>query len=45
MLTAAVIGCGHGGGLSLDALHGSDRYQLIAAADPSAPARQDVSDR
>ena len=45
MLTAAVIGCGHGGGLSLDALHGSVRYQPIAAADPSAAARHGVADR
>ncbi len=45
MLTGAVIGCGHGGGLSLDALQNSDRYRLIAAADPSSAARQDVARR
>ena len=45
MLTASVIGCGHGGGLSLDALQNSTDYNLIAAADPSATARQDVADR
>ncbi len=45
MLTASVIGCGHGGGLSLDALNNSGDYALIAAADPSADARKRVADR
>ncbi len=45
MLTASVIGCGQGGGLSLDALSNSTDYTLIAAADPSADARQRVADR
>lgn len=45
MLTAAVIGCGHGGGLSLHAVSNSDDYALIAAADPSADARKRVADR
>ena len=45
MLGAAVIGCGHGGGLSLDALDNSSAYELIAAADPSTDARQRVADR
>lgn len=43
MLTASVIGCGHGGGLSLDALANSGVYELIAAADPSADARRSVA--
>lgn len=45
MLTASVIGCGHGGGLSLDALSNSTDYALIAAADPSADARAGTADR
>jgi predicted dehydrogenase len=45
MLTASVIGCGHGGGLSLDALSNSSDYALIAAADPSVDARGRVADR
>ena len=45
MLTASVIGCGHGGGLSLDALSNSMDYTLVAAADPSAEARKHVADR
>jgi len=45
MLTASVIGCGHGGGLSLDALVNSDEYELVAAADPSADARKNIADR
>ena len=45
MLKAAVIGCGHGGGLSLDALQTSDRYELVAAVDPSETALQDVATR
>jgi len=45
MLTASVIGCGYGGGLSLDALDDSSDYELIAAADPSADARKSVADR
>jgi predicted dehydrogenase len=42
MLTGAVIGCGHGGRLSLQALQNSEAYQLIAATDPSIDARQTV---
>jgi predicted dehydrogenase len=45
MLTASIIGCGHGGGLSLDAVSNSSDYELIAAADPSADARKRVADR
>lgn len=45
MLTASVIGCGYGGGLSLDALADSSDYQLIAAADPSVDTRKRVADR
>lgn len=45
MLTAAVIGCGHGGGLSLAALQTSNDYHLVAAADPSVVARQTVETR
>lgn len=45
MLTASVIGCGHGGGLSLDAVSRSNDYALIAAADPSAGASKRVADR
>lgn len=45
MLTASVIGCGHGGGLSLAALENSRAYKLIAAADPLADVRQHVAHR
>lgn len=45
MLTASVMGCGHGGGLSLDALRNSADYALIAAADPSVDARTRIADR
>ena len=45
MLTASVIGCGHGGGLSLDAAFSSSSYELIAAADPSVDARKRVAER
>ena len=45
MPTGSVIGCGHGGGLSLDALSNSSDYALVAAADPSADARTSVADR
>ena len=45
MLTASVIGCGHGGGLSLDAACSSSSYVLIAAADPSVDARRRVAGR
>lgn len=44
MLTASVIGCGYGGGLSLDALANSGDYELSAAADPSADTRKRVAD-
>ncbi|MDJ0751514.1 MAG: Gfo/Idh/MocA family oxidoreductase [Woeseiaceae bacterium] len=42
MLTASVIGCGRGGGLSLGALSNSSEYELLAAADPSADAREHI---
>lgn len=45
MLTGAVIGCGHGGSLSLAALQNSARYELVAAADPSVDARRAVEER
>jgi predicted dehydrogenase len=45
MLTASVIGCGHGGGLSLDALDNSGAYELIAATDPSIAARKRVAEK
>ncbi len=45
MLTASVIGCGHGGGLSLDAVSNSSSYGLIAAADPSVDVRKRVAER
>ncbi len=45
MLTVSVIGCGHGGGLSLHAASSSGDYALIAAADPSADARKRVADQ
>ncbi len=45
MLTASVIGCGHGGGLSLDALDNSGAYELIAATDPSLAARKRVAEK
>ncbi len=45
MLTAAVIGCGFGGRLSLDALQESVHYQTVAASDPSAIARGKTADR
>jgi predicted dehydrogenase len=32
-LTASVIGCGMGGGFSLDALAASDRFEIVAACD------------
>lgn len=45
MLSASVIGCGHGGGLSLDALENSDTFELVAAVDPSVVARKRVAER
>ncbi|MBT8109829.1 MAG: Gfo/Idh/MocA family oxidoreductase, partial [Gammaproteobacteria bacterium] len=45
MLTASVIGCGHGGGLSLGALSNSADYALISAADSSAVARTSTAIR
>ena len=45
MLNAAVIGCGLGGGLSLDALHLSDHFRLVAASDLNGDARQKTGDR
>ena len=40
MLSAAVIGCGHGGRLSLDALCASPEYDNVFAADASAEVRR-----
>ncbi len=45
MLTACVIGCGFGGGLSLEALAASNRFRLLAACDPSENARHRVRGR
>lgn len=45
MLTASVIGCGFGGGLSLDALRHSEDYELVAACDLSADRRAAVAAR
>lgn len=45
MLTGSVIGCGQGGGLSLDAMSHSSDYELLAAADPSDDARSRIADR
>ncbi|MDJ0708984.1 MAG: Gfo/Idh/MocA family oxidoreductase [Woeseiaceae bacterium] len=42
MPTASVIGCGRGGRLSLRALSNSSDYELLAAADPSADAREHI---
>ena len=42
MPTASVIGCGRGGRLSLRALSHSSDYELLAAADPSADARERI---
>lgn len=44
-LTAAVIGCGRGGTLSLDALASSGRYDLVAASDPAEVRRRQVQER
>jgi predicted dehydrogenase len=44
-LTAAVVGGGSGGRLSLDALTASDRYDLVAAADISPSAREALAAR
>ncbi|MFN8518689.1 MAG: Gfo/Idh/MocA family oxidoreductase [Chloroflexota bacterium] len=44
-LTAAVIGGGLGGRLSLDALVASDRYVLIGIADVNAEVRAALADR
>ena len=41
-LRAAVIGCGLGGRLSLDALMASPNFEPVAAADPAAPARRAI---
>ncbi len=42
MLTAAVIGCGHGGYLSIDAIQNSGEFELIAATEISPVARTKV---
>jgi predicted dehydrogenase len=43
--TAAVVGAGTGGRLSLDALAASDRYDLLAVADIHPQARQSAAER
>lgn len=43
--TAAVVGGGTGGKLSMDALAASDRFDLVAAADVSAEARDALGAR
>lgn len=45
MLTACVIGCGFGGGLSLEALAASSRFRLLGACDPSETARRRAAER
>ena len=45
MLTAAVIGCGLGGKLSLDALHQSSGYRVVAASDISVAAGRTAAGR
>ena len=45
MLTASVIGCGFGGGLSLDALANSELYELVAACDVSAQRLESAAAR
>ena len=44
-LTAAVVGGGSGGRLSMDALTASDRFDLVAAADISPSAREALAAR
>src|SRR5262245_27831664 len=41
-LTASVVGASMGGQLSLNALAGSDRFELVAAADLRADVRQQL---
>lgn len=41
--TAAVVGCGSGGGLSLAAYAASDRYELVAACDRDPQVLEGVS--
>lgn len=43
LYTAAVIGAGSGGKLSLKALDASERYRLVAVADISPQAREEVA--
>lgn len=45
MLSASVIGCGFGGGLSLDALAHSQDYELVAACDVGTDRLQAVANR
>jgi len=45
VLTAAVVGAGTGGTLSMNALAVSDRYELVAVADISPEARSKASER
>ena len=42
MLTAAVIGCGHGGRLSVEALANSDLLEPVAAVDASPEALEQI---
>jgi predicted dehydrogenase len=44
-LTAAVVGAGTGGTLSIDALHASDRFRLVAVADLDETARARMAAR
>ncbi|MCK1571208.1 Gfo/Idh/MocA family oxidoreductase [Bradyrhizobium sp. 174] len=44
-LTATVIGAGHGGSNTINALLASDRYELIGVADMSEAARARVNDK
>jgi len=43
--TASVVGGGSGGQLSMNALARSERFELVAAADLSAPAREVLKER
>ena len=44
-LTASVVGGGSGGKLSLKALHDSDRFELVAAADLKPEVCRDLAVR
>ena len=43
--SASVVGGGSGGRLSMDALQSSERYELVAAADISPEAREQLAER